>query len=55
MIFLKADDLARIALIAEVIFGGILNLTNIVGDIVAIATEEVRVCGGADKLNKKIE
>lgn len=52
MTFLHADDLATISLFAEVFFGGILNLTNIVGDLVTVATEEVKECGSADKLNE---
>lgn len=52
MIFLQATDLATIAMIGEVFFGGILNLTNIAGDLVTVAIEEVRECGSADKLNE---
>jgi Na+/H+-dicarboxylate symporter len=51
MVFLKAEDLLTVALYAEVFFGGILNLTNIVGDMVTAAIEEVGECGGADDLN----
>ena len=51
MIFLQAQDLATIAIIGEVFFGGILNLTNIAGDLVTVAIEEVREAGSADKLN----
>lgn len=54
MLFLKAPDLQTIGIIAEVFFGGILNLTNIVGDIVTIATDEVQENGSAEKLNKMI-
>ena len=54
MIFLQATDLATIAMIAEVFFGGILNLINIVGDLVTVATEEIRESGSSDKLNGMI-
>ena len=54
MVFLDALPLVTVAIIGEVFFGGILNLTNIVGDIVTVATEEVRECGTADKLNEAI-
>jgi Na+/H+-dicarboxylate symporter len=53
MIFLQADDLTTIALIAEVFLGGVLNLVNLTGDVVTMATEEVRVVGTADGINSK--
>lgn len=54
MIFLQAEDLVTIALLAEVCFGGVLNLTNLVGDLVTMATEEARAYGSTEKLNRKI-
>ena len=52
MVFLEALPLVTVAIEGEVFFGGILNLMNIAGDIVTVATEEVRETGSAEKINK---
>ena len=54
MYFMQANDLVTVAFYGEVFFGGILNLTNIAGDMVTTAIEEVRETGNADELNKMI-
>lgn len=54
MLFLQANDLTTIALIGEAVFGGVLNLTNIAGDLVLVAGEEVQEQGSAEKLNKML-
>lgn len=54
MVFLEAIDLVTVAIIGEVVFGGILNLTNIAGDIVTAAEEEVRELGSAEKINRTL-
>lgn len=54
MIFLQAEALATVAIIGEVFFGGLMNLVNITGDIVTLATEEVYESGSAEKLNKAL-
>ena len=55
MFFLQAQDLTTtVAIIAELFFGGIVNLVNITGDLVTIATEEVRERGSADELNRRL-
>ena len=38
--FLQADELISIAIFAEVFFGAIQNIINVVGDIVTVAIEE---------------
>ncbi len=52
MYFMQANDLVTVAFYGEVFFGGILNLTNIAGDMVITAIEEVRETGSADELNR---
>ena len=52
MVFLEALPLVTVAIEGEVFFGGILNLMNIAGDIVTVATEEVRETGSAEKINE---
>lgn len=52
MVFLETLPLVTVAIIGEVFFGGILNLTNIAGDIVTVATEEVRETGTAEQINE---
>ena len=52
MVFLEALPLGTVAIVGEVFFGGMLNLVNIAGDIVTIATEEVRETGSAEKINE---
>ena len=41
MLYFRAESLTTIAIIAEAFLGGILNITNITGDIVTAATEEI--------------
>ena len=41
--YLQAYNLLPLAIYAEVVFGSILNLINITGDIVTVATEEARL------------
>ena len=52
MVFLEALPLGTVAIVGEVFFGGMLNLVNIAGDIVTIATEEVRETGTAEQINE---
>ncbi len=54
MVFIGAEELCTIAIIGELFFGGILNLTNIAGDIVTVAIEEAGEGEGADKINEAI-
>ncbi len=42
MFFLKADELISIAIYAEVCFGAIQNIINVIGDIVTVAIEECK-------------
>ena len=39
-LYLKADELILIAIFAEVFFGWLQNIINVLGDIVTIAIEE---------------
>ena len=38
--YLKADELISIAIFAEVFFGSIQNIINVLGDIVTVAIDE---------------
>ena len=38
--YLQADELILIAIFAEVFFGAIQNLINVIGDIVTVVIEE---------------
>ncbi len=40
--FLHTDDLLPLAICAEVLFGGIVNIINVIGDIVTVATAKER-------------
>ena len=39
-LYLKADELIIIAIFAEVFFGWLQNIINVIGDIVTVAIEE---------------
>ena len=40
--FFLATELLPLAILAEVFFGGLLNIINVVGDIVTVATVRER-------------
>lgn len=51
--FLQADEMISIAIYAEVFFGALQNIVNVIGDIVTVAIEEQKFVSG-EKANKQI-